>query len=82
MANSILNSKLFKSLLNPVPKNRKYYKYLEREDEVDENNNYYHKYILSGILSLNYPISDIYLLFFKSFYNTTAEKMLPKANSA
>ena len=67
--------------MNPVPKNRKHYKYLEREDEVDENNNNWHKYTLNGILSLDYAISDIYLLFFKSFYNITAEQMLLKAKS-
>jgi hypothetical protein len=60
--------------LNPVPKNRKYYKYLGREDEVDGNGNYWYKYTLNGILSLDYYATDMYLLFFRSFYTPLAEK--------
>lgn len=76
------SSQILKDILKPVPKNKRYYPFLEREDIEDRSSwftNRLHKYSFKGFVNPEYYNSEIYLLFFKSFYNATGNRLLTKA---
>ena len=69
-------SLLLTQMLRPNPKNARHYAFLTRENECEGERVIYHKYFLKGLISPDTFISDIYLLFFPSFYKKQVPLLL------